>query len=234
MGFTPGQVVGGRWKPLQHALAAHLYRDVISACGIDGSCFLRNDDALNAFSGEVALSFLHVSTSAVTPVRAPIAVSVPRGAAAFAYFCLSATGDPVAGTCASVASALTAAGCAADGSDCILLANTTSTAAGGASVDENWQLQAPPFALKAALPRARVTATVVGGPSADGSVPIDIATDAAALFVTLTSLAQGRFEPNFIVMPGAGVQRVAFLPFAGFDAAQLNVSLRVDHAAMYL
>jgi beta-mannosidase len=28
-GFTAGQVVGGRWKPIHHMYAQHLYRDTV-------------------------------------------------------------------------------------------------------------------------------------------------------------------------------------------------------------
>ena len=87
---------------------------------------------------------------------------MPRGAAAFAYFCLGA-GDAVAGTCQSVADALTAAGCAADGSDCVLRTTTTSSGSGEVK-DDNWALLATPARLAAAgsLPRANVTASVAG------------------------------------------------------------------------
>lgn len=37
------QVVGGRWKPLMYLLRRHLFRDVIVSCGQDDVCFARND-----------------------------------------------------------------------------------------------------------------------------------------------------------------------------------------------
>ena len=232
VGFTPGQVVGGRWKPLHHLLASHLYRDVISVCGSAGFCYLRSDDAGTPFAGSVAVSLLHLRSAQLAPLKA-VPVSVPRGGAAFAYFCLG-TGDALAGTCQAVGGVLAAAGCAADGSDCVLLTNTT--AASGEVKDENWALLATPAALAAsgALPRANVSAAVAGAPLPDGSVPIAVTSDAPALLVVLTSLAQGRFEPNFFTLPNAGVATVRFLPFEGFDAQQLLGSLRVEHAAQYL
>ena len=39
----PGQVVGGRWKPLMHLLESSLYRDIFATCGQDDNCFVRND-----------------------------------------------------------------------------------------------------------------------------------------------------------------------------------------------
>ncbi len=213
-------------------MRSHLYNDVISVCGDAGHCYLRSDDAVNAFAGSVAVSVLHLKTATLSALKT-VPVSVPRGAAAFAYFCLGA-GDAVAGTCQPVAAALTAAGCAADGSDCVL--RTVTTSAAGAAVDDNWALLAPPAALAAggALPRANVTAAVAGPQRADGSVPVMVSTDAPALLVVLTSLAQGRFEPNLLTLAAAGDTIVSFLPFEGFEAQQLAESLRVEHAALYL
>ena len=214
-------------------MANHLYRDVISVCGSAGHCFLRSDDAVAPFAGSVAVSVLHLRSAALLPLKT-VPVSVPRGAAAFAYFCLGA-GDAVAGTCQSVADALTAAGCAADGSDCVLRTTTTSSGSGEVK-DDNWALLATPARLAAAgsLPRANVTASVAGAPLPDGSVPVTVATDAPALLVVLTSLAQGRFEPNLLTLPAAGATTVAFLPFQGFELEQLVESLRVEHAAQFL
>lgn len=39
----PGQMVGGRWKPLMHSLERALFRDVFAACGSDNKCYIRND-----------------------------------------------------------------------------------------------------------------------------------------------------------------------------------------------
>ena len=233
VGFTPGQVIGGRWKPLHHLMANHLYRDVISVCGDAGHCYLRSDDAVNAFAGSVAVSVLHLRTAALSVLKT-VPVSVPRGAAAFQYFCLG-SGDPLAGTCQPVAAALAAAGCAADGTDCVLL-TTTTRASDGAVLDQNWGLLSTPSALAAggALPRANVSAAVAGPPRTDGSVPVKVSTDAPALLVVLTSLAQGRFEPNLLTLAAAGDTTVSFLPFEGFEPQQLAESLRIEHAALYL
>ena len=52
-------------------------------------------------------------------------------------------------------------------------------------------------------------------------------------FVTFTTLAQGRFSDNAFCMT-RGSLTVDFVPFAGFDIAELKSSLRVEHAAMYM
>ena len=62
---------------------------------------------------------------------------------------------------------------------------------------------------------------------------VSVSSDKFALFVTLTSLAQGRFSDNAFVML-AGTQKLLFLPLAGFDLAELRSSLRVEHTATYM
>merc|ERR1712151_385605 len=37
----PGQVIGGRWKPLQYWYRKSLFTDIVSTCGQDGWCYVR-------------------------------------------------------------------------------------------------------------------------------------------------------------------------------------------------
>jgi hypothetical protein len=59
------------------------------------------------------------------------------------------------------------------------------------------------------LPAVTVTASVAGAPNADGTVDIVVkSTGGAALYVVLTTLAQGRFTENgFMVAGPAGTMR---------------------------
>lgn len=84
------------------------------------------------------------------------------------------------------------------------------------------------------LQPATVTMSVASAPVADGSVPITLTTDHVAVFVTLTTLADGRFSDNaFMMMPSKSVV-VDFVPFGSLDMAKLTSSLRVEHLATYL
>jgi len=58
--FTPNQVIGGRWKPTHYFYRSMLWRDVFAACGKDGRCYVKNDNALAAFSGSMGLTFVHL------------------------------------------------------------------------------------------------------------------------------------------------------------------------------
>ena len=81
------------------------------------------------------------------------------------------------------------------------------------------------------LPDAKVTFSV--GQQQSAAVPITISSDNFALYVTLTTLAQGRFEDNaFVMLPGTKV--VNFYPFEGFSIAELKATLRVEHTATYM
>jgi beta-mannosidase len=74
-------------------------------------------------------------------------------------------------------------------------------------------------------------------PTPDGSVNVTVRTDALALYVTLTTLAQGRFSDNaFLMLPVPGVVALQFVPVAGVpaDVAVLTSSLRVEHVATYM
>ena len=198
------------------------------ACGAQGYCFIKNDDAINEFTGSAIVATFNVLTGAVQTMNYQ-QVSLPRGANAVKWFCASGGGTP--GSCSSWASILPGNGCAADGSDCIVQLTLTDS-------DDNvfwssFELLAPPKAMK--IPKANVTFSV-GQPSPDGPIPVTLTSDATAFFVGLVTLAQGRFDANFFIMP-SGSTIVNFIPFGASAAGEweaLATTLRVDHAALYL
>ena len=84
---------GGRWKPLQHWFEEHLFRDVISVCGIDGRCFMKNDDAVT-LSGYVAATSTRrlISVTNGSVMNSWITTSsLPLGGGAIAWFCMDGT-----------------------------------------------------------------------------------------------------------------------------------------------
>merc|ERR1719305_721113 len=50
----PGQVIGGRWKPLQYWYRNSIFADVTATCGKDGQCYVRSDVPW-PFSGRLTL-----------------------------------------------------------------------------------------------------------------------------------------------------------------------------------
>ena len=102
-------------------------------------------------------------------------------------------------------------------------------ASGAADASLNEILLTPPAAL--ALPPAAVTATVAQAANADGTVDVTLKANATALYVTLTTAAQGRFTDNAFAVTAAAAQVVQFVPFDGFDKGELERTLRVEHLA---
>jgi hypothetical protein len=56
-----------------------------------------------------------------------------------------------------------------------------------------------------------------------------------ALYVTVTTLAQGRFSDNaFVMSPSLGLAVIYFWPFGTLDYGLLTSTTRVEHVAMYM
>ena len=229
-GFTPGQVSGGRWKPLHYWLRRFLFRDALVSASNFAQLLVRSDDAFAPLVGGTAtVSVLHIPSARMTQLAA-LNVSLPRGAGATFFSCIDASVDVRTAPCPGWPALLAPVGCAMDGSDCVAVLELRDGSAN--LIAENFELLAQPFAL--ALPPAATVVATIGAPSADGSVPVTLTANATALFVTLTTLAAGRFSDNslFAVLPGETVVR--FLPWGPLDAALLAESLRVEHLGGYL
>ena len=190
----------------------------MAACGFAGrgasgfTCFVSNARSGAPFSGTLTLTAVELATGA-TREWATLPFAAAAGPGAVAWAAPNAT-LPNATTTLLVASLLE------DGA--------------AAPFDEHVvHLTAP---VNLAVRRAALTATVAGAPNADGTVDIAVASDAVALFVTLTAMAPGRFSDNaFLLLPGAP-RTIVWTPFVEGDPAEdyalLNATLRVeDHSA---
>lgn len=103
------------------------------------------------------------------------------------------------------------------------------TNSSGARVADNFELFTEPYRM--AIPESTVTFSV-GTPAHDGSVPITLVASATAVFVTLTTEAQGRFSDNTLILP-PGVTEVSFLPWSPVNLTVLSATLRVESLASY-
>jgi len=238
VGFTGGQVLGGRWKPLMHFYKQHLYTDLFVTCGADARCLVRND-GLAGFSGSLVLTLLNVSNSALVPLnRSAVSLGAAGADDASAWLCAAAGGgSPWAASCAGWAATLPSLGASPSGAVLLMTLEDGASAAAYSS----FELLATPAAMAAsgALSGAVSATAAVGAPAPDGlSVPVTITVSGggggAALLVTLTTLAQGRFSENALVLP-TGDRVVQFIAVGGpVDAALLASSLRVEHARTYI
>lgn len=193
-------------------------------------CYVKND-LPTAFKGAMRVQFVHLSTAVVTTV-ASTSVKLPPGAGATGFWC--ADGTPFdaakgASACATFESLLAKAACSADGSDCVMrvavTADAPDTLAAGVLLADNLLPLAPPSDMK--LANATVTATVT---STDSNPTIRVTSSGGvALYVWLSTLADGRFEDNgFLLLPSAP-REISFIPFQHFDPQVLRASLRVEH-----
>jgi hypothetical protein len=104
---------------------------------------------------------------------------------------------------------------------------------GSATLCDHAVLPVAPSALH--LQSAAVTATAADAVDEDGALAIVLETSGnPALFVTLTTLADGRFSDNAVLLRPGAPRTVTFIPFGPLDMALLAASLRVEHLAMYM
>jgi len=233
---VPGQLIGGRWKPLQYWYKQSIYADVFATCGQAGGqagdqpqpnsaiqCYVKNDSPL-PFNGTVTITKIDLMSGKETVIPNTFSGSMAAGSGVTEFF-------SVAGTVSAATE--------------VLRVVTATAAAPKVPLCNNVLLWAPPKALK--LPPATVTAKVraaasqAGRTSAPANVAIEVTLSkgATALYVTLTSAAPGRFSDNAFLMTAAmSPLKIEFVPFqpATKDAAMvalLTKSLRVEHVALY-
>ena len=102
----------------------------------------------------------------------------------------------------------------------VLLATITNSS--GSVVHENLIPLASPEKME--LPAANVTASVEG-------LSVTVATDRPALWVVLTTAAQGRFSDNAFLLRGS--RTIEFVPFMPGQEKTLKATLRVEHVAQH-
>jgi len=204
----PGQVPGGRWKPLHYFLMNNGFTDVTVACGKGGLCMVKNDRAALPFVGHVLVEAVAFSTGA-TSTLLTVPLSLPAGPGVTQWFSFD--------------------GSALDGTQAIV--RVTAVDSSGATVASNVEAYTTPQFMK--LPQASVSLSVSQSPNPDSSVTITLTSPAVTVYTVLTTQAAGRFSDNaFLLVPPSAT--VTFIPFGALDLALLTSTLRVEHAAMYM
>eukprot|EP00038_Savillea_parva_P004143 m.134586 g.134586 ORF g.134586 m.134586 type:complete len:1103 (-) comp11390_c0_seq3:144-3452(-) len=209
-GFTSGQVRGGRWKPLHYFYKQALMTDVMATCGANNQCYLSNHRASRPFSGTVTLTAYDHFGNGTGRVVYHEAMSLPEGPGAVGWF---NTSLPAGNTTALISTV--------KGED-------------GSVISEHMVQLVRPMALL--VPNATVSFNVSEARNPDGTIDVAVTSDKVALWVTLTTLAQGRFSDNAFFLP-ATTKTVQFIPFSastsGSDLDVLKSSLRVEDYSMY-
>ena len=115
-------------------------------------------------------------------------------------------------------------GCAAGGGNCVVSIEVTNSTGGLAMI--NILPFQPPRAMT--LQKASVTATV-GKAGSDGHVPITVSTTATAMYVVLTTAAEGRFSDNAFLLEARKDREIMFIPWKEVKGQLIKV--RVEHLA---
>ena len=216
---SKGQVHGGRWKPLHYFFKRSLMTDVMATCGSryhhpgQSLCYLSNHRASRPFNGTVTLTAYDHFGNGSGKVLLHQRMTLPHGPGAIAWFGLPG-GRPLP-----------------DGNSTAVMSTVRDEA--GAVVSEHIvQLVTPEFIR---VPNATLSLAIADAANADGTIDISVTSDRVALWVTLTTLAQGRFTDNAFFLP-AGTRALKFVPFSSStatdDLAVLRASLRVEDYSM--
>ena len=175
---------------------------------------IKNDMHLALTGASLLVEKIALATGVATAVHAEPALSLPAGPGASSFFSIDA---------------------GIDGHDFVLRARVTDAASGTVLTDNLVPLLPP---ANWSLPRdATVDFTVAPTANADGSVDIAMHTDKLAAYVTLTTLAQGRFSDNAFFLLPSEPTTVRYMPFWGSSASDYQTlvsTLRVEHVATYL
>ena len=170
------------------------------------ACYVKNDSP-RAFTGEVTVTAIDFASGDEVEI-ATVPVAMPAGVGQIQYF-------PIAGV--------------PNGTTAML--HTTVKQGAGSLVSSNFVPMTEPY--KFALAEANVRFSIKEAANDDGSIDIVVTSDKVAIYVTFTTIAQGRFSDNVFVMK-PGTKTIRFLPIAGyFVREQLTSSLRVEHLASY-
>ena len=204
----PGQVLGGRWKPLQYFYRRSIFADVMATCGDGGACYVRNDRAGRPFEGSCTVASLEFATGAAKTVHTldltgKSALAPGAGVTRFFTVDLSAV---------DASTHMLTASCAPVAADAVTTTSFVRAGAVGASGRRRVAQRNPPRAAgRLTLPPAAVSATVAKTSNADGTVDVTLKANATALYVTLTTAAQGRFTDNAFAVTAAA-QVIQFVP----------------------
>lgn len=195
---------------MQYWYLKSIYADVMASCGQGGTCFVKNDSPME-FNGNVTITSYKFATGEST-VLAKKTVSLAAGPGVTHWFNVTFPEDLTQEIITAVVSKYKDSGETEIWSDNLI------------------PLTAP---AKMDLPKADVKFTVATAVATDGSVDITVTTDKVALYVTLTTLADGRFSDNaFLLLPDKPA-KIQFLPFGEVDMSKLHSSLRMEHVASY-
>lgn len=253
-GPTPGQVVGGRWRPLHYQMKSSIYANQLASCNSAGACFVTNDSPF-AFNGTVSVRLVNAMTGKSAGLSS-YTVVLPPGAGVTSWFCAEAGGTdsdtkdgdtspprtqlivpapppPPQLNCSGFTSMVgwETVGCDATGSSCVLDVTVINTTRNYVSRNVN------PFVAPSLMNLPGATIAFEFGAVSGNTVPITLRTNATVLFVVLTTTSEGRFSDNAFLLepPSITIDFVSWKDTVdSTQLAELRKTLRVEHLSQYI
>jgi hypothetical protein len=254
-------------------LKEFLFRDLFFSCGQQGICLLRNDNPHFEFHGNYVITTMALSTGEKAELMRGRVVLGKGGTISSRFFLCSTTESILSRTMVSVSDTSgskdlekcldwpvifeRARHKACKITTCMLLLSLQEEGLSEQVSFSSFELLAPPKNWTIDLPDAHISAGIsrietYPHPSYidyGGLIPIariNLRANASALFVSLTSLAQGQFDKNFLMLSGNPLEHevVTFLADIQQDGTnngqsaerifdELRETLRVEHLGMY-
>jgi beta-mannosidase len=192
-------------------------QDVMATCGVQSrsengtnACFVSNHGAGTTFAGTVTLTaYSHFGTGAGAVVHLQ-PLDMVAGPGALEWFSAKLPAGNTSTTIATVRDVK------------------------GVVVSEHMVQLVKPMDIR--VPVAKLAFTVASAANKNGTINIAVSSDKVALWVTLTSMAQGHFSDNAFFLP-ASSKTIQFIPHspntATDDLSVLRASLRVEDFSMY-
>jgi hypothetical protein len=204
-----GQVVGGRWTPLMYFLKSALYRDVFASCGFFSSkayaCFCRND-GIKPFRGALLIESLDLSSGLASTI-ANRQVNVREiGAFRRAFYLPRYDFFSLTLKIRLTEIFYLPNGPPKDDEAFVLSAIDVG---GDVLIDEYVVLGNVPKNLSGLSSNVTITVLSIEA-NEKGDAIIALQSDAVALYVVLTTLAEGSFDENAFLLKPTGSPKVRY------------------------
>lgn len=209
------QILGGRWKPLMHLLESALFVDQIAACGTGDSCYVRNDHF-----GKVnfTVTFEAWGLEGATP-RKMCEYADELDPGSIYWFEL-----PLNFTSGIQVTLIT------------LKVNYDPVVSSNHRISESVYLKDMPKNIKGLHKPVNIEIVDIYS-TKSGDAAIVLKSDKLALFVVLTTRAEGLFSKNCITLRPFENIIVMFQPVVigrAVDLETLRATLRVEHLGLYM
>ena len=198
----------------------------MTSCGAGGLCYLKND-APTPFDGEVTVTSHEFATGVGTQLHHE-RLQLGAGPGVIHWFEVLLPADATKHILTATVTSSSSVHTSAHGS-----VHASNPNEPGVLSSNLIPLTAP---AHMELAKATVKWSCCGS-HPDGPVEITLHSDQLAVFVTLTTLANGRFSDNALLLLPHTPRKIDFIPFGRWDAQQqelLQRSLRVEDVSAYM